>query len=736
MFKFLKNKLKETVEKFTKKAEEESEEVVEDTLSEEDLSILKSEKNEADLIDDSISTSNSENVFKSVDDLIPDTKNNNLSEDVLSKNNLSKKSLSEDDSSVDESIDEKQIDKPVKESSQEDSIKELNEKNVENDSVEDSKNDLKEISKKDLPVDLAKELSNTSTVDGEDSNKLSDIQLGKDDISEEKEVDPLVAEVIEKNKSFEEAEQQIAISSDDNCSPEVADDVDVSGDVADVKVADDVDVSGDVADDVDRSELLSVDNDLSESKSDEVVSDGLDKSDLIDEEILKSEIVEDDVEDSSVVEDILALDDDVKLVDSKSNSQSSEGKKGFFKRIFSKKESEVSADEVLSEHYERVNSDVDVETISEETISSSSTPDAIVSHNDSLSISELDESSADGHSDDDLLSSKDSEENSNSEKVAVRADLLSDDIGDATKKKKGFFGKLKDRVVKFQLTDEVFEDLFWDFELALLEGNVASEVIEKIKSDLKEKLTSENISRKEISDVIFETLKNSLDEILSVPTFDLLERIKNHQLAVKNGDSDRSPFVICVVGVNGSGKTTTLAKLINLFQKNDLSLVVAAADTFRAAAIQQLEEHTTKLDVKLIKHDYNADPAAVAFDAVKHAQSKNLDVVLIDTAGRLQSNSNLMDELKKLVRVNKPDLTIFIGESITGNDCVEQAVAFNDLIGVDGIILSKADVDDKGGAAISVSYVTKKPILYLGTGQNYGDLKPFNKEDLLQTLGL
>lgn len=298
-------------------------------------------------------------------------------------------------------------------------------------------------------------------------------------------------------------------------------------------------------------------------------------------------------------------------------------------------------------------------------------------------------------------------------------------ILDATKKKKGFFSKIKEKIVRFKLDDEKFEELFWEFELGLMESNVAISVIEKIKEELKEKLTSENVSKKGIDVVIAETLRNAFEDILSVPSFDLIEKIK----------SGKKPFIISMIGVNGSGKTTTLAKIINLLQKNNLSVVVAASDTFRAAAIDQIEEHTTKLGVKLIKHDYNADPAAVAFDAIKHAEAKKIDVVLIDTAGRLHSNTNLMDELKKVIRIAKPDLKIFVGESITGNDCVEQATEFNSLVGIDAMILSKADVDDNGGAAISVSYVTKKPILYLGTGQGYDDLIKFDKNLILEQLG-
>jgi fused signal recognition particle receptor len=164
-------------------------------------------------------------------------------------------------------------------------------------------------------------------------------------------------------------------------------------------------------------------------------------------------------------------------------------------------------------------------------------------------------------------------------------------------------------------------------------------------------------------------------------------------------------------------------------------VVLAAADTFRAAAIQQLEHHAEKLGVKMIKHDYNSDPAAVAFDAVRHAEAKGIDIVIIDTAGRLHSNDNLMNELKKLIKVNKPDLKLFVGESITGNDCVEQAKVYDEIIGIDAIILSKADVDEKGGAALSISYVTKKPVLFIGTGQTYDDLKKFDKKEIMAGLG-
>jgi len=291
--------------------------------------------------------------------------------------------------------------------------------------------------------------------------------------------------------------------------------------------------------------------------------------------------------------------------------------------------------------------------------------------------------------------------------------------------KKGIISKITEVVTKKAISEKKFEELFWELEVALLENNVAVEVIELIKDNLRKELVDKKVLRGSIPDVIKDTLAKSVEQAFDVETFDLLERIKS-----------KKPYVIAFVGINGSGKTTTIAKMIKLLQNNNMTCVVAASDTFRAAAIQQLEEHTTKLGVKLIKHDYGSDPAAVAFDAVKYGQAKKLDCVLIDTAGRLHSNINLMDEMKKIVKVSQPDIKIFIGESITGNDCVEQAKKFDDAVGVDGIVLSKADIDEKGGAALSVSFVTKKPILYLGVGQEYGDLIKFDKEKIIENIGL
>jgi len=317
--------------------------------------------------------------------------------------------------------------------------------------------------------------------------------------------------------------------------------------------------------------------------------------------------------------------------------------------------------------------------------------------------------------------------------VAV-PEILNKGIPARIKEIEAIYGKLDWRVA-LKISLETTEQKFCRFETqkeameAGADVTGSDEVIEKIKQDLRTQIVGKPIKRGKVEEVIIEAIDNSIDDLFSVEKIDLIDKIKEKR---KRGE----PFVIAFVGVNGSGKTTTIAKMAKLFLDNKLKPVIAASDTFRAAAIQQLEAHAIKLGVKLIKHDYGSDPAAVAYDAIKFALQKGMDVVMIDTAGRLHSNVNLMDEMKKIIRVAKPDMKIFIGEAITGNDCVEQARQFNEAVGIDGIILCKADVDDKGGAAISVSYVTGKPILYLGVGQQYDDLKEFDKNIVLKSLDL
>ncbi|MBT4577008.1 signal recognition particle-docking protein FtsY [Candidatus Woesearchaeota archaeon] len=293
--------------------------------------------------------------------------------------------------------------------------------------------------------------------------------------------------------------------------------------------------------------------------------------------------------------------------------------------------------------------------------------------------------------------------------------------------KKGIVGKIKHSFSTKKINDSKFDELFFELEMALLENNVALEVIDKIKKDLKEDIVDKPIKRGEISKKILESLRSSIESLFDVGTIDILQEVK------KKLDK---PYVICFIGVNGAGKTTTIAKFANMLKNEKLNVLMVAGDTWRAASIQQLEEHGSKLKVKVIKHNYGSDPAAVAFDGIKSARANNIDVVLIDTAGRQHSNKDLMRELEKIIRIAKPDLNIFVGESTTGNDCVLQVQQFGDVVEVSGIILTKADVDEKGGAAVSMGYVTGKPILFLGKGQGYEDLEVFDKQSVMDSLGI
>lgn len=329
--------------------------------------------------------------------------------------------------------------------------------------------------------------------------------------------------------------------------------------------------------------------------------------------------------------------------------------------------------------------------------------------------SEQDESAEDAEETEDLPPTK------NVEETPVTPTKQQDT--QQAEEKKGFFTKLSEKITTIQLSEEKFEELFWDLEIVLLENNVAVSVIEKIKEDLKEELTTGRTARGDVQERILRRLEESIREVLTQEPIDLLTESKEHK-----------PYVVAAIGVNGSGKTTSLAKLAYYFKKQGKTVVLGACDTFRAAAIQQLEEHAKKIGVPLIKQEYGADPAAVAFDTIKHAKSKGIDVVLLDTAGRLHSNTNLMDELEKVIRVANPHRILFVGEAVTGNDCVEQAEKFGEKIRIDGIILTKADVDEKGGAAISISYVTKKPIVFMGTGQGYDDLSPFDAGTIVEKI--
>ncbi len=289
------------------------------------------------------------------------------------------------------------------------------------------------------------------------------------------------------------------------------------------------------------------------------------------------------------------------------------------------------------------------------------------------------------------------------------------------------FGRLMQAVTTRTLSEDAFERLYEPMAYALLEANVAFEIVERLREALSERLVGKRLNRRHARSEIEHALREVVEESLHEPEADLLT------LARKAKEAGR-PFIILFLGPNGAGKTTTIAKLAYQFKQHGLRPVIAAADTFRAAALEQLREHAERLGVRVIMHDYGADPAAVAFDARKHAEAGHADVVLVDTAGRLQTNENLLREIEKVKRVVRPDVTLLVVESTAGSDAVEQARVFDERIGIDGFILTKTDADQLGGTLLSVSALTGKPIFLLGTGQAYEDLIPFRKDALISLL--
>jgi len=279
------------------------------------------------------------------------------------------------------------------------------------------------------------------------------------------------------------------------------------------------------------------------------------------------------------------------------------------------------------------------------------------------------------------------------------------------------------RINSAGLTEKDLDPILWDLQLQLIGNDVSVEVAEKVCSELKERLLGEDAPRfGDKSKMIHESLKASLESVMGVSIRTDLPEL------VAEAKARGEPFVVMFIGINGTGKTTTIAKTARLLMKRGFTVVLASADTYRAGAIEQLEEHGRRLGVRVIKHRYGSDAAAVGFDAVEHAKARGIDAVLIDTAGRMQTNRNLMDELTKMKRVVQPDLTLMILDSLIGNDATEQALTFNERVGFDAAVLTKVDADAKGGSSLSVSYLTGKPVIYVGVGQEYDDLQPFDAE--------
>ncbi|MCD6434374.1 MAG: signal recognition particle-docking protein FtsY [Candidatus Diapherotrites archaeon] len=286
--------------------------------------------------------------------------------------------------------------------------------------------------------------------------------------------------------------------------------------------------------------------------------------------------------------------------------------------------------------------------------------------------------------------------------------------------------KLKAAITKqIEISESELVPLLEELELSLIEADVEQNTAEKICNEIKERLLNKKIPAKDVEKFIKNEIREIIKELISVGSFDLIEIIKGKK---------EKPFKILFLGPNGSGKTTTIAKIAYLLKERGMSSIMAAADTFRAASIEQLAEHAEKLGVRIVKHQYNADPAAVAFDAVKAAEANKIDVVLIDSAGRQETNRNLIEELKKISRVVQPDLKIFVGETIAGQNLLQQAREFDEALNLDAFILTKLDCDAKGGTLISLLYNLKKPVLFIGVGQSYEDLIKFDEEEIVNRI--
>lgn len=282
------------------------------------------------------------------------------------------------------------------------------------------------------------------------------------------------------------------------------------------------------------------------------------------------------------------------------------------------------------------------------------------------------------------------------------------------------------RVIKEgKVLDELLEELEW----MLLESDISSEAVTSVLNALRKSLVGSRLRRgAELAKVLEAALKRALRNLLSAGYWDFDASVQSF---LDQGDA---PVVVMLVGVNGTGKTTTAAKIAHRLQSNGHSVIAAAGDTFRAGAIQQLESHCENLGIRCISSQRGGDAAAIARDAIESAKAKNIDVVLVDTAGRMQNKTNLMKELEKVRRVANPHLVLFVGDALAGNDAVDQAKMFQEMMRFDGAVLSKMDTDAKGGAGLSIAFATGRPIVFAGTGQGYDDLLQFNPDWLLDEM--
>ncbi len=276
-----------------------------------------------------------------------------------------------------------------------------------------------------------------------------------------------------------------------------------------------------------------------------------------------------------------------------------------------------------------------------------------------------------------------------------------------------------------KIKDDPLDDILDELEVTLLESDVAYPVVQEIILGVRNNLAGKKYGREyTLEEVVELAVKEAVSDVLQINVFDFDAWLKEQ----------KRPTVIMFIGINGTGKTTAIAKIANRLKQQEYTTVLAACDTFRAGAIEQLNIHAEKINTKIVKSVQDADPASVAYDAIEHARSKMKDVVLIDTAGRMQTNNNLIAEMKKIAKVAKPDLKIFVGDSLAGNDAVEQANVFDEAVGIDAIILTKIDTDAKGGAALSIAKTIGKPIAFVCDGQEYEDIEKFDADWMLNRL--
>ena len=291
-----------------------------------------------------------------------------------------------------------------------------------------------------------------------------------------------------------------------------------------------------------------------------------------------------------------------------------------------------------------------------------------------------------------------------------------------TKIKGAFLGTIK-------LSDQEIENFLETLKISMLESDVSYDTAEEFIDDLHSKLRAQQINSKRIREEITDSVRGSL--------FSVLQRsagIDMYQFVNERKEAKRLPVKVLFLGPNGAGKTTTIAKISSHFKNRGITNVLSASDTFRAAAIEQIEHHANKIGVPVIKSSYGADPASIAFDAIAYATARGIDLVLIDSAGRQETNKSLINEVQKMVRVSKPDITVFVGESTAGNQIAEQIKEFNRFVKIDGIILTKLDCDAKGGGALSISHTTGIPILFFGVGESYDALVAYNPNYIVDAI--